>query len=165
MPEYRGYPNPPSNITVPEKVIGGQSIVITWSEGDLGSASGTIDSYKLERSTDGATWSTIYTGAERSYTDTITKGWTSVTYRVFSHTDEGRYSVTCRTSDQVTVINNSAPVITCASPSGSDLGVKSEGFSVEYGVGDPDGDTVTVTESIDDTIIRTFSISSEDLKL
>ena len=57
--------------------------------------------------------------------------------------------------------NNTAPVITCDTPSGSDLGTKSAGFTVNYSVDDADGNDVTVTEKMDSTTKRTFEATLE----
>lgn len=53
--------------------------------------------------------------------------------------------------------NNLAPTVTCNQTSGTDLGLKNTGFSVDYSVTDPDGDDVTVTEAIDGATQRTFT--------
>ena len=52
--------------------------------------------------------------------------------------------------------NNLAPTVVCSQTSGTDLGLKNTGFSVDYSVTDPDGDEVTVTEAIDGAAQRTF---------
>ena len=54
-------------------------------------------------------------------------------------------------SDDGTVSVNTAPTVTSTSgSSGTDLGEKNEPFAVHYTVADEDGDTLTVTEKIDD---------------
>ena len=52
-------------------------------------------------------------------------------------------------------------VITCDSPSGSDLGTKTSGFSISYQVDDADGDAVTVTEQMDSTTKRSYAATLE----
>ena len=43
---------------------------------------GNLSGYVLERKVGSGTWAQIYKGSARTYTDTITYGWTSVQYRV-----------------------------------------------------------------------------------
>ena len=61
-------------------------------------------------------------------------------------------------SDDGTVSVNTAPTVTSTSgASGTDLGEKNEPFAVHYTVADEDGDTLTVTEKIDDVTKKTRS--------
>ena len=146
-------PSAPASITVPNTVYGGQSIVVTW--GAATDPDGDAMTYALERQVDGVDWAQIYTGPNLSFTDPITRGWTSVAYRVKaidSRSASGPYA----TSPTRTVNNNLAPTVTCSQTSGTDLGLKNTGFSVDYSVTDPDGDEVTVTEAIDGAAQRTF---------
>lgn len=147
-------PTAPASITVPNTVYGGQSIVVTW--GAATDPDGDAMTYALERQVDGGDWAQIYTGPNLSFTDPITRGWTSVAYRVKaidSRSASGPYA----TSPTRTVNNNLAPTVTCSQTSGTDLGLKNTGFSVDYSVTDPDGDDVTVTEAIDGATQRTFT--------
>lgn len=146
-------PSAPASITVPNTVYGGQSIVVTW--GAATDPDGDAVTYALERQIDGGDWAQIYTGSNLSFTDPITRGWTSVAYRVKaidSRSASGPYA----TSPTRTVNNNLAPTVVCSQTSGTDLGLKNTGFSVDYSVTDPDGDEVTVTEAIDRAAQRTF---------
>lgn len=52
---------------------------------------------------------------------------------------------------------NHAPWVACALQSGSVRGACSKGFSFSYSVKDADGDTLTVTEKIDEKVLRKFS--------
>ena len=147
-------PTAPASITVPNTVYGGQSIVVTW--GAATDPDGDAMTYALERQVDGGDWAQIYTGSNLSFTDPITRGWTSVAFRVKaidSRSASGPYA----TSPTRTVNNNLAPTVTCSQTSGTDLGLKNTGFSVDYSVTDPDGDDVTVTEAIDGATQRTFT--------
>ena len=61
-------------------------------------------------------------------------------------------------SDDGTVSVNTAPTVTSTSgASGTDLGEKNEPFAVHYTVADEDGDTLTVTEKIDNVTKKTRS--------
>ena len=147
-------PTAPNGITVPNTVLGGSPLTITW--GAAADQDGNLSGYSLERRVDGGSWSAIYSGNTLSYTDTITKGWAKVAYRVRAYDSDNAYSEYV-TSPERTVNNNTAPAITCGSASGSDLGTKDSGFQVGYSVSDVDGDTVTVTEAIDGVTKRTFT--------
>ncbi len=147
-------PTAPSSITVPNTVLGGSTLTITW--GAASDQDGNLSGYSLERQVDGGSWSVIYTGNTLSYTDTITKGWAKVCYRVRAYDSNNAYSGYV-TSPERTVNNNTAPAIVCASVSGSDLGVKDAGFMVSYSISDVDADEVTVTEAIDGVTKRTFT--------
>ena len=147
-------PTAPNGITVPNTVLGGSPLTITW--GAATDQDGNLSGYSLERQVDGGDWAQVYSGNTLSYTDTITKGWARVSYRVRAYDSDNAYSGYV-TSQERTVNNNTAPAIVCASPSGSDLGTKDAGFMVSYSVSDVDGDTVTVTEAIDGVTKRTFT--------
>lgn len=74
------YPAPPGSITVPTSPIPtGSTISVSWS-----SVSG-AESYQLQRSSNGGSWQTIYTGSGTSYSD-VARNWTQVQYRVASVT-------------------------------------------------------------------------------
>ncbi|MEY8230230.1 DUF6273 domain-containing protein [Oscillospiraceae bacterium 50-16] len=147
-------PTAPNGITVPNTVLGGSTITVTW--GAATDQDGNLSGYSLERQVDGGSWSVIYTGNTLSYTDTITKGWAKVAYRVRAYDSNNAYSGYVTSPDR-TVNNNTAPVIVCTSPGGSDLGTKDAGFMVSYSVSDADADVVTVTEAIDGVTKRTFT--------
>lgn len=150
-------PSAPPAITVPSDVKGGGSLVITWSAST--DAENNLSGYKLERCINGgSSWTQIYTGTALTYTDTITKGWTSVQYRVKAHDPYSESSYTV--SATRTVDNNTAPAITCSTANGGNLGTKTSGFSVSYSVSDADNDTVTVTEKMDGTVKRTYTATN-----
>ncbi len=147
-------PTAPGAITVPEAVSGGGSLEISW----LASIDGenNLTGYCLERQVDGGNWTEIFRGNSLRFADAITKGWLSVAYRVRAYDSENAYSGYTASATR-TVDNNTPPAITCSLPSGSDLGVKGEGFAVAYSVSDEEGDAVTVTETIDNAVLRSFT--------
>ena len=147
-------PGAPGGITVPENVLGGAELTVTWSAAS--DPDNNLTGYELERQVDGGDWAQVYSGNTLSYTDTITKGWARVSYRVRAYDSDNAYSGYV-TSQERTVNNNTAPVIVCASPSGSDLGEKDAGFMVSYSVSDVDSDEVAVTEAIDGVTKRTYT--------
>jgi len=144
-------PQAPASITVPAEVKGGSSITIKW--GSATDAEGNLSGYILERSVGGAAYAQVYKGTATSYTDSITKGWVSVAYRVKAYDSYNAQSA-YTTSDTRTVINNTAPTVTASSTA---LGTKSAAFAWGYTVSDVDGDKLTVTEALDGTTTKTRS--------
>ena len=151
-------PSAPPSITVPLSVIGGENLTVTWAASS--DSDGNLSGYILQRKVGAGEWSQVFKGNALTYQDTITKGWASVQYRVAAYDSYDAQSA-WTTSETRTVDNNTAPVITCDTPSGSDLGTKSSGFSISYQVDDADGDAVTVTEKMDTTTKRTFEATLE----
>ena len=147
-------PSAPPSIAVPNDVKGGSTLVISWTAAS--DSDGNLSGYILERSTDGGSaYTQVYKGNALTYTDTITKGWSTVMYRVKAYDSYGAQSG-YTTSTKRTVDNNTAPTITTSSA--ANLGTKSSGFAVSYSVDDEDAaDTLTVTEKLDGTTKRTYT--------
>ena len=123
-------PSAPPSIAVPNDVKGGSTLVISWTAAS--DSDGNLSGYILERSTDGgSSYTQVYKGNALTYTDTITKGWSTVMYRVKAY-DSYNAQSGYTTSTKRTVDNNS--------------------------VDDKDaGDTLTVTEKLDGTTKRTYT--------
>ena len=137
-------PSAPPSITVPKDVKGGSTLVISWTAAS--DSDGNLSGYILERSTDGGSaYTQVYKGNALTYTDTITKGWSTVMYRVKAYDTDGMESG-YTTSAIRTVRYNVAPAINASSTS---LGAKNAPFDFTYTVTDADGDTLTVTEKLD----------------
>lgn len=147
-------PSAPPSIAVPNDVKGGSTLVISWTAAS--DSDGNLSGYILERSTDGGSaYTQVYKGNALTYTDTITKGWSTVMYRVKAY-DSYNAQSGYTTSTKRTVDNNTAPTITTSSA--ANLGTKSSGFAVSYSVDDEDAvDTLTVTEKLDGTTKRTYT--------
>ncbi len=147
-------PSAPPSIAVPNDVKGGSTLVISWTAAS--DSDGNLSGYILERSTDGgSSYTQVYKGNALTYTDTITKGWSTVMYRVKAYDGYNAQSG-YTTSTKRTVDNNTAPTITTSSA--ANLGTKSSGFTISYSVDDEDaGDTLTVTEKLDGTTKRTYT--------
>lgn len=147
-------PSAPPSIAVPNDVKGGSTLVISWTAAS--DSDGNLSGYILERSTNGgSTYTQVYKGNALTYTDTITKGWATVMYRVKAY-DSYNAQSGYTTSTKRTVDNNTAPTITTSSA--ASLGTKSSGFTVSYSVDDVDAsDTLTVTEKLDGTTKRTYT--------
>ena len=147
-------PSAPPSIAVPKDVKGGSTLVISWTAAS--DSDGNLSGYILERSTDGGSaYTQVYKGNALTYTDTITKGWSTVMYRVKAY-DSYNAQSGYTTSTKRTVDNNTTPTITTSSA--ANLGTKSSGFTISYSVDDKDaGDTLTVTEKLDGTTKRTYT--------
>ncbi|WP_287827027.1 DUF6273 domain-containing protein [Oscillibacter sp.] len=149
---YNQAPTAPGSISVPSEVIGGETLAISW--GQSTDPDGNLSGYVLERKVDTGTWTQLYKGTSRSYTDSITYGWGSVQYRVKAYDAAGAESA-YTTSAARTVTNNRPPVI-----SGSDGSLGSFAAtppSYEYTVTDADGHQVTVVEKLDGTTLRSYT--------
>lgn len=93
---YISPPSSPSYITVPSQVKVNEKFSITWA------SSSRSDYYELERSVDGGSYTRIYRGTSRSYSDTALDNWNTVRYRVRAGNDGGNSSY--RESDIITII-------------------------------------------------------------
>lgn len=148
-------PSVPESIDVPSEVRGGESLTVNW--GTSTDPNSNLSGYVLERQYNGGGWTQVYKGINRTHTDQITKGWTSVAYRVKAY-DSGGAESAYKTSATRTVINNSPPTI---SGSDTDLGAKTGAFDQKYTVTDADsGQTITVVEKIDGGQKRSYTATS-----
>ncbi len=162
-PDSQGYytiiwnnaPTTPPSITVPTTVRGGERLTVSWESSS--DPDNNLSGYILERQYNNGVWTRLYKGIDRSYTDTITKGWQSVAYRVKAY-DSADAQSEYRTSQTRTVINNTPPTI---SGSDANLGTKTGAFAQSYTVTDSDsGQTLTVVEKIDETQKRSYTATS-----
>ena len=154
--EWNQPPTTPTGITVPTKVQAGKTVEITW--GSSTDPEGNSVGYTLERKVDERSYDRIYKGINRSYQDTITKGWQKVSYRVKAYDNYGLESGYA-TSNERMVNNNEDPVIN--SNSSSSLGTKAGAFSLAYSVTDPDaGQSLTVKEYLNGVEKRSFTATS-----
>ena len=148
-------PSAPPSISVPTEVKGGSTLQITWSASS--DTESNVSGYVLERKVDEGEWTQVLKENALSYTDTITKGWGTVAYRVKAY-DAYNAESAWTTSQTRTVNNNTAPTITCDYEDNQNLGTKTSGFTVSYSVNDEDAaDSVTVTEKMDGVVKRTFT--------
>ena len=144
-------PTVPASINVPTTVDGGKSLAVTW--GAATDSDGNLTGYCLERKVDSGAFTEIFRGNALAYTDTITKGWEQITYRVRAYDAYTAYSG-YTTSTTRTVNNNTPPVIVCELS--DSLGVQNQSISIPYRVTDVDNDLVTVTEKIDGKVVRSY---------
>ena len=143
-------PGAPADLNVPNTVTCDEALLITW--GEASDADGDLSGYILERQVDGNAWTQLYKGTVLTFTDNITKGWKTVAYRVKAYDSYNAFSAYV-TSETRTVNNNIAPSI-----SGEDaaLGLKTGSFSQAYTVSDAENNIVTVTEYVDNQMIRSY---------
>lgn len=89
-------PSAPSSISVPATIKGGEGIAISWGSGSGASR------YYLYRSFNGGGYTQIYSGTSRSYSETTSKDWLTIQYRVRAYNSDGYSGY--RTSNIVNVI-------------------------------------------------------------
>ena len=151
--EWNQPPNPPSGITVPEVIKSNKIAKISW--GTALDPEGDSIGYELERKIDSNSWTRIYKGINKEFTDNIVKGWETVAYRVKAYDNHGAESG-YTTGPTRTVKNNEDPTINTSA--GSNLGAKTGHFNLSYSVNDEDaGQTLTVKEYIDGAQKRNYA--------
>lgn len=153
----------PTSINVQEPVycspdyetggIEGGVAKITW--GASGEAN---DGYRLERSINGGDFSVIYTGTALNYNDSISNTMNTVQYRVASVADENLSEYV--TSETVVVQDNYPPFI---SGDNSALGDATTRFKYNYAVYDGDDVNVTVSEYVNEKLIRTYTATGSEV--
>ena len=135
-------------------VTGERSFTVTCTAAT--DSDGNLSGYILERSVNSGTYTQIYKGANKSYSDSITKGWNTVQYRVCaydSYNEKGAY----KTAQVRNIINNELPVITTSS---TNLGLKTGAFSFSYTVSDQESNKLTVVEKINGIQKKSFTATS-----
>ena len=150
---WNSAPLMPTTFNVPTTIYGGKQTTLSWSS--VTDPDNDSVTYQLEQSLNGGAYTTIYSGANLSYTTTIAYGTTSVQFRVRT-TDSKGASSGYNSSTSRTVINNVAPTI---SGSNSSLGTKNDEFTQTYTVSDSNSNGVTVTEAIDGVRVRSYTVT------
>lgn len=149
---YNAVPTKPMTISIPGVINSGADVEISWSAG--ADSDGNLAGYILERSVNSTTWTEVYRGALRSYTDAAKVEWEDVAYRVKAYDTHGASSEYLY-SEKRTVTHNTAPTISGAD---GNLGTFSTAFTAQsYTVNDAEGGTVTVVERLDGVARRTYS--------
>lgn len=148
-------PSKPSSFSLPEKAISRSETDISWTKST--DPENDPISYKLERSLDGGGFMERYKGSFTRYKDIIEdKGHKAVVYRVTAIDSNGNLSESL-VSASIPISDNTIPTIETTS---ADLGKITAAYSVSYKVVDPDeGQTWTVTESLDGKELKTFTAS------
>lgn len=144
-------PSAPTGIVAPETCYSNRPLEISW--GTSSDLDGDSITYQLERSVNNASYTQVTSTAALRYTESnVSKEWNTLQYRVraYDGTDYSPYI----TSGKIAVIQNRPPVLTGED---GDLGEKSINVSYRYTVTDPDGDSVTITETVDSKTLRTYT--------
>ena len=134
-------------LTVPSQIMEGQSVPISWS------AAPAATTYILERKVNSGSWTQIYSGANKSYTDTPPGGWSSVQYRVKGGAN-GQYG-TYKTSPSIPVISASALVI-----SGTDGHLGTLTADIGYTVSSDTGNPISVERYVNGQLVATVTVQS-----
>ena len=148
-------PTVPASIAVPSTIKGGDTILIQWGT----STDSNLTGYILQKKTDGGSYVQIYKGASRSFSDTVAAGTNKVQYRVKAYDSYGAESG-YRTSNEVIVTNNSAPII-----SGKDtaLGGQKAAFKIDVSVSDKDlGDQIDLIAKLNGSTIKTIKNAAQN---
>lgn len=147
-------PTTPSTIAVPSEIKGGDTIIIQWGT----SSDSNLSGYILQKKTDSGSFTQIYKGSSRSFSDTVAVGTGTVQYRVKAYDSYGVESG-YRTSNLITVVNNSTPVI---SGKDTDLGGKKAPFIIDVSVSDRDNDPVDIVAKLNGSVIKTITNAKKD---
>lgn len=134
-------------LTVPSQIMEGQSVPISWS------AAPAATTYILERKVNSGSWTQIYSGANKSYIDTPSGGWSTVQYRVKGGAN-GQYG-TYKTSPSIPVISASALVI-----SGTDGYLGTLTADIGYTVSSDTGNPISVERYVNGQLVATVSVQS-----
>lgn len=135
------------SFSVPSQVMQGQNIPLSWT------ASAAANTYILERNVNNGGWTQIYSGGNKSYTDTPQSNWTTVQYRVKAGAS-GSYGAYA-TSASIPVISASALVI-----SGTDGDLGTLTADVPYTVSSDTGNPITLERYVNGQLVATTTVES-----
>lgn len=136
----------PTFNTLPIQVMEGQSLPVSWSAMDGAT------SYTLQRQVDSGEWTTVYTGATASYTDTVPTG-STLQYQVSATIDgaAGAYGQ----SGVITVIPASTLAI---SGQDGDLGTITN--DIQYAVNTDTGNQIALTRTVNGALVASLTVDS-----
>ena len=140
---------PPSNITVPSIAMQQRTLPVSWTSVSVPGADVT---YQLQRNADNGGWTTIYTGADTSYTDTAGT-WTQVQYQVAAVIESVVGSYT-----QSAVIPVSDPAVLVISGSDGNLGTLTS--NLPYTVSSNTGNPISLTRTVNGAQVVTLTVES-----
>ena len=99
-------PNPPGYPEIPDTINVGETYTVTWTAPSVTA----VEGYDLQRKIDDGDYTTVYKGANLSYTDTAQSTWTKVQYRVAAYIDGDVYSAAWSASDIRTIAGGTSTV-------------------------------------------------------
>lgn len=99
-------PNPPGYPEIPDTINAGDTYTVTWTPPSISE----VEGYELQRKVDNGDYTTVYKGANLSYTDTAQPTWTKVQYRVAAYIDGDVYSASWAASDIRTIVSGTSTV-------------------------------------------------------
>lgn len=99
-------PNPPGYPEIPDTINVGDTYTVTWTAPSVTA----VEGYELQRKVDDGDYTTVYKGANLSYTDTAQSTWTKVRYRVAAYIDGDVYSSSWAASDIRTIVGGTSTV-------------------------------------------------------
>jgi hypothetical protein len=136
---YNEPPTVPGYINVPGEAAGGAQLSVDW--GQSTDPEGKSVSYKLEKKIDSGNWTLMYTGTDRSYTDTAQVGSSTMQYRVKA-VDADNVESDYRTSSVINVTVNQPPSVPASISVPPQVTAGME-VAVSWGAStDPDGNTL-----------------------
>lgn len=133
-------------ITVPNVVMQGQSVPLSWAAAD------SATTYILERSINSGGWAQIYSGPNLSFTDTA-GSWTTVQYRVKAGAGSNFGSYT--TSPSIPVVSTATLVI---SGTDSDLGTVTA--DIPYTVVTDTSNPITLQRTVNGQLVATTTVNN-----
>ena len=138
-----------STLTAPSLAMQGQSIPLSWTPV---SVSGFDVTYQLQRNADNGGWTTIYTGADASYTDTAGT-WTQVQYQVAAVIEN-----VIRNYTQSSIIPVSNPFALVISGQDGNLGTLTS--NLPYTVSSNTGNPISLTCTVNGAQVVTLTVES-----
>jgi hypothetical protein len=136
---YNEPPTVPGYINVPGQVAGGAQMSVDW--GQSTDPEGKTVSYKLERKIDSGNFIEIYSGTDRTYTDTAQVGSSTMQYRVKA-IDADNVESDYRTSSIINVTANQPPTVPSSITVPAQVSAGGE-VAISWGSStDPDGNTL-----------------------
>lgn len=146
-------PTIPSSIMVPDVIIGGKTLNISW--GASTDAQGDIIKYQLERSINsGGSYTKIYDGTDLSYIDTINIAWTKVLYRVRAYDTLMAYSAYKSSTDK-NVLNLSIASINVPS-----IAMQGQQIPISWSAA-PNADSYTLERNADNSTWESIYTGSD----
>ena len=138
-----------TTLTAPSLAMQSQSIPLSWTPVSI---SGFDITYQLQRNADNGGWTTIYTGADASYTDTAGT-WNQVQYPVAA---VGEGAIGDYTQSSIIPVSNPSALVI----SGSDGNLGTLTSNVPYTVSSNTGNPISLTRTVNGAQVVTLTVES-----